>query len=301
VRFNSEYNILEYWNGSEWQDTRPQFTLVTPVSITGANLSIDGNFTLPNAAAGADSSSTIVSINGVLQAPGTAYVVTTGNVDPYSGEVYSPAVITFDPADLPANTDIIDIRSFTTTSKIVTAVVEFNGIKLDATQGNYLEVTGNVLPIANVTYDLGSTTKRWNELWLANSTIHMGGLQIKTSDAGLDIYREDGTTLVGSLHATHEFSTETDNFIELDLDNGAIQILKVNTNTRVKMPLPKSNKSFTVMIKQLGGYSLSWEGVQWPNSRTPDFTSIAGTMDIYEFYSDGEQWYGAVKGTKYLN
>lgn len=301
IRFNSEYDILEYWDGSEWQDTKPQFTLVTPVSITGGNLSPSGNFTLPNAAAGADSSSTIVAINGVLQAPGTAYVVTTGNVDPYTGEVYSPAVITFDPADLPANTDVIDIRSFTTTSKVSTAIIEFNNVKIDATQGNYLEITGNVLPIANVTYDLGSTTKRWNELWLANSTIHMGGLQIKTSDAGLDIYREDGLTLVGSLHATHEFTTFTDSFIELDLANGAIQILKVNTNTRVKMPRPKSNKGLTVMIKQLGGHSLSWEGVQWPGTQTPNFTDAAGTMDIYEFYSDGEQWYGVVKGSNYLN
>jgi hypothetical protein len=301
LRFNSEYNILEYWNGSEWKDTQPQFTLVTPVSITGANLSPSGNFTLPNSAAGAETSSTIVSINGVLQAPGTAYVITTGNVDPYSGTVYSPAVITFDPSDLPANTDVIDIRSLTLTSRSSSAVLQFNTVKIDATQGNYLEVTGNVLPIANVTYNLGSTTKRWNELWLANSTIHMGGLQIKTSDAGLDIYREDGVTLVGSLHATHEFSTFTDNLIELNLDNGAIQILKVNTNTRVKMPQPKSNKSLTVMIKQLGGYSLSWEGVQWPGSQTPSFTNVAGTMDIYEFYSDGEQWYGAVKGKNYLN
>ena len=126
IRFNSEHNILEWWNGSEWQDAKPQFTLVTPVSITGANISANGNFTLPNSAAGADSSSTIVAINGVVQTPGSAYVITTGNVDPYSGTVYSPAVITFDTADLPANTDVIDIRSFTTTSKISTAIVEFN-------------------------------------------------------------------------------------------------------------------------------------------------------------------------------
>jgi hypothetical protein len=179
--------------------------------------------------------------------------------------------------------------------------VEFNSVKIDATQGDYLEVTGNVLPIANVTYDLGSTTKRWNELWLANSTIHMGGLQIKTSDAGLDIYREDGETLVGSLHATHEYSTNTDNFKELNLNNGAIQILKVNTDTRIRMPMPNSNKSFTVMVKQLGNYSLDWENVEWPGTLTPEFTRTAGTMDIYEFCSDGIKWYGSVKGRNYLN
>lgn len=301
LRYNSEYNLLEWWTGTEWQDARPQFTLVAPISITGANLDANGSYILPNTAAGADSSSTIVAINGVLQAPGSAYVVTTGNVDPYSGVVYSPAVITFDPADLPTNTDVIDIRSFTTTSKISYSVLEFNGLKIDATQGNYLEVTGNVLPAANITYNLGSTTQRWNELWLANSTIHMGGLQIKASDAGLEIYREDGITLVGSITATHQFTAPTSDYIELSLENGAIQILEVNTNTRVKLPTASSNKSITLMIKQLGNYQLEWENAVWPSAIVPEFTNVPGTMDIYEFISDGQKWYGWVKGANYLN
>ena len=301
LRYNSEYNLLEWWTGSEWQDARPQFTLVAPISITGANLDANGSYVLPNTAAGADSSSTIVAINGVIQAPGSAYVVATGNVDPYSGVVYSPAVITFDPADLPANTDVIDIRSFSTTNKISYAVLEFNGLKIDATQGDYLEITGNVLPASNVTYNLGSTTQRWNELWLANSTIHMGGLQIKASNAGLEIYREDGSTLVGSITATHQFSANTADYIELTLDNGTIQILEVNTHTRIKLPVPSSNKSLTLMVKQLGNYSLVWENAEWPGSLVPQFTGNAGTMDIYEFFSDGNKWYGAVKGANYLN
>jgi hypothetical protein len=35
-------------------------------------------------------------------------------------------------------------------------------------------VTGNILPAANVTYDLGSSERRWKDLWLANSTIYLG-------------------------------------------------------------------------------------------------------------------------------
>jgi hypothetical protein len=35
-------------------------------------------------------------------------------------------------------------------------------------------VTGNILPTANVTYDLGSSERRWKDLWLANSTIYLG-------------------------------------------------------------------------------------------------------------------------------
>ena len=37
-----------------------------------------------------------------------------------------------------------------------------------------VDVTGNLLPTANVTYDLGSSTNRWRDLWVANSTIYLG-------------------------------------------------------------------------------------------------------------------------------
>ena len=37
-----------------------------------------------------------------------------------------------------------------------------------------VDITGNLLPTANVTYDLGSSTNRWRDLWVANSTIYLG-------------------------------------------------------------------------------------------------------------------------------
>ena len=37
-----------------------------------------------------------------------------------------------------------------------------------------IEATGNILPTANITYDLGTTTARWRDIWLANSTIYLG-------------------------------------------------------------------------------------------------------------------------------
>jgi hypothetical protein len=40
---------------------------------------------------------------------------------------------------------------------------------------------GNVLPFANVTYNLGNATNRWNDLWLSNSTIYLGNAQISAN------------------------------------------------------------------------------------------------------------------------
>ena len=67
------------------------------------------------------------------------------------------------------------------TGGLITATGNITGGNLltagTANVGN-LKVTGNVtsalLPDANVTYDLGSTTQRWKDLYLSNSTIYLG-------------------------------------------------------------------------------------------------------------------------------
>ena len=40
--------------------------------------------------------------------------------------------------------------------------------------------TGNILPSANITYDLGSPTYRWRDIFLSGNTINLGGASIKT-------------------------------------------------------------------------------------------------------------------------
>ena len=44
-------------------------------------------------------------------------------------------------------------------------------------------VSSNILPAANVTYDLGSTTHRWRDIYLSGNTINLGGATIKTDPA----------------------------------------------------------------------------------------------------------------------
>jgi hypothetical protein len=40
---------------------------------------------------------------------------------------------------------------------------------------------GNLLPSANVTYSLGSTSQRWKDLWISNSTIYLGDSVLSAS------------------------------------------------------------------------------------------------------------------------
>jgi hypothetical protein len=46
-------------------------------------------------------------------------------------------------------------------------------------------VMGNIVPISNVTYSLGSSTNRFKDLWLSGNTIQLGDSTISTSGNGL--------------------------------------------------------------------------------------------------------------------
>jgi hypothetical protein len=66
-----------------------------------------------------------------------------------------------------------------------------------------LNMTGNINPTANVTYDLGTTTNRWKDIWLANSTIYMGNAQISANATSLVFTNPQGgqTVLAGTSSA----------------------------------------------------------------------------------------------------
>ena len=46
-------------------------------------------------------------------------------------------------------------------------------------------VTGHVLPDANETYDLGSTTNRFRDIYLSGNTLYIGGVEISVNNEGL--------------------------------------------------------------------------------------------------------------------
>ena len=55
-------------------------------------------------------------------------------------------------------------------------------VTLSSTDNTILgNIAGNLLPVANVTYDLGSTTRQWGDVYLSNATIYLGDAQISAS------------------------------------------------------------------------------------------------------------------------
>ena len=105
IRWNTTESSLEAWSGIEWQQIgTPDFTVITNEQFDG-----DGTTTTFNLVGNAlTTNSCIVTINGVVQIPTTAYAVTG---TPTAGS-------TLEFSEAPAVGDVIDVREITSTKSI---------------------------------------------------------------------------------------------------------------------------------------------------------------------------------------
>lgn len=170
MRFNTDIVRYEYWDGTEWLDIGNVYTVVASEQFTGFT---DTVYTL---ATEQTTASAIVSINGVVQIPTTAYTI-------------SGTTLTL--SEAPLTSDVIEVRTFVTTTAITSLTDGNVSITPNVTQH---DIVGDLIPVTNITYDLGSLTNRWKDLYLSGTTIDLGGLKL-TNEAGEFVVTEaDGTT-----------------------------------------------------------------------------------------------------------
>ena len=60
-------------------------------------------------------------------------------------------------------------------------------LNLNLDMADHSITSGNIIPSANVTYDLGSATARWNDLYLSGNSIFLGNQVISATGGGLDV------------------------------------------------------------------------------------------------------------------
>lgn len=82
--------------------------------------------------------------------------------------------------------------------------LQFDSMRLDsitigsnitaASSGN-IAVVGNLQPWANVTYDLGSPSNRWRDLWLSGNTVYVGSESMSVSGSGVWSFTSNGHTV----------------------------------------------------------------------------------------------------------
>ena len=181
LRFNTTSNGLEIYDNTGWTSVGgTTFTVIADEQFNG-----DGSNVAFTLGSSQTTNSCIVSINGVVQIPTSAYSV---------AGTYPTCVLTF--TEAPAAGDLIDVREITTTTT-VTAISNNSGnaqITGDTASAAIL-VQGNLNPTANVTYTLGNATNYWKSLYVGGNTIYLGGLQLQSATGNVfNVYASDGTT-----------------------------------------------------------------------------------------------------------
>lgn len=96
------------------------------------------------------------------------------------------------------------------------------------------------------------------------------------------------------------YSANTSTAITIDLANGTVQNLTLTGTATITMPSVGLGKSFILFLRTgAGGYTVTWSTVKWPAGTAPTITSTASRLDIYSFFSDGTNWYGASVSQNY--
>ena len=89
-------------------------------------------------------------------------------------------------------------------------VINQNFVELYATIGggtivDFSNLSTNVSPSVTELYDLGSSTKRWKDLWLSGSSLHLGNAVITAT--GTSVNLPAGSTIAGSVLDNEYFKT----------------------------------------------------------------------------------------------
>jgi hypothetical protein len=96
------------------------------------------------------------------------------------------------------------------------------------------------------------------------------------------------------------FTANTSTAITVALTNGTVQQLTLTGNATITMPTAAAGKSFVIMLKTgAGSFTVTWSTVAWPSGTAPTITSTASKQDVFSFFSDGTNWYGATLGQNY--
>ena len=183
LRFNVDTEKLEVYTGTDWEEAGSSNEVITSVdTFTG-----DGSTTAFTLSVSSTTNGTTVTNNGVMQEPGTAYSVSGTTLTMTEAPDSATTVLVrynaaaYDLGRSVADSDsrfIIDDSSATITSSI-------NNSTVIETTASQTEFSGNVMPSADATHNLGSPSIRWDNVYTTD--LHLNNLD---KDQGNDV---DGT------------------------------------------------------------------------------------------------------------
>jgi len=203
-RFNTDSNVIEVYDGNTW---------VVPgaATVTSEIISPDGSSNVFTLTSNATTDGVLVSINGTMQQPLTAYSV-VGNQIAFT--------------EIPSATDVIEVRHIGS-STVTVASLAYGATYVGLDLAN-VNITGNLLPSANVIYDIGSDSLRWRDLYLSGNTINLGGATISAINGELNFTPSGGSPI--SLSSDVDPSILFDNGNNVKVSSNHINVAIAGTN-----------------------------------------------------------------------
>jgi hypothetical protein len=187
TRFNTTSNFLEFFNGSEWVKCGNTFTLIQSQDFNGDGVTTD--FTGLNQAT--STAGVVVSINGIVQNPGTAYNVT---VDGTTGQM---TTLSF--TEAPMDGDLIEARILVTTQNIVSIASARGYVQFNVDDNGAYVYTGTTS-----TKKLVAWTNAGAEVnYAANVTVATAGVATTLDSFAAGTYSSAEYTITGTISGTN--------------------------------------------------------------------------------------------------
>ena len=141
LRFNNQTIQTEIWDGAEWVTATGTTSAIVNQTITSA----DGTTTTFGLTYSATAESILVTINGVMQTPTTAYTTNTGDL-----------TITF--TEAPAIADLIQVRYIASTTVLAAVINGTSNVSIPVSGGNVVLSASGSANVLNITSTGANTT-----------------------------------------------------------------------------------------------------------------------------------------------
>jgi len=162
-----------------------------------------------------------------------------------------------------------------------------SGFSFDQISGN-LSVpgsglfTGNLLPSANITYDLGSSTQRWKDLYLSNNTIYLGNSTISGANGNITLTNTTGGALIVAGNST--VSTIENGNSNISINANANITVSINGTSNVAV---FSSNTFNVNGNVVAN-GVKTDNLYYANGNPWDLQQPAGSNTQIQFNNSSE-------------
>ena len=204
--------------------------------------------------------------------------------------------------NLALTTSNTDISTSTTTGALI--IPGGGGIAGNLNVGETIYVTGDILPTTNITSNLGSPTFRFNTLFVASSTIDLGGTTLSADSSGLiQITTPQGNVVILNVPRISSIDYPGDDtaadpaggqIVYIDgsgfqtgivvyLDGSAVGTTTLISSTRLSFITPaKASGNYSLSIVNTdGGTATSLNNIQY--SGVPTWSTSSGSLGtVYE-------------------